>query len=75
MELEDCFELPFRNPFRRKQETLSHFRHRCDRSTAWVKRAFDKMYGGGEVYHRDYRRESTYKQTAKTQRRPGNGLQ
>ena len=71
--LDDTYELPFRNPFLGKDETLAHFNHRCDRSTAGFKRDMYRMLGSGGVYKNYYKREQ-YSHSAKTQKRAGSGL-
>jgi hypothetical protein len=72
MELEE-FDLPFRNPFQRENETLTHFKHRCDRTTAGLKRDLDRLYGGGGVY-RNYYKQPAHSKSAKTPHRPGNAM-
>ena len=73
MEIEEEFDLPFNNPFKRVNETQTHFNNRCDRSTAGFKRDMYRMLGSGGVYKNYYKREQ-YSHSAKTQKRAGSGL-
>jgi hypothetical protein len=44
------FDMPYRNPFKQKGETQSHFIRRCNRSMAELKRNLRKLFGVGTVY-------------------------
>lgn len=41
---------PFKNEFRNKNETLTQFKHRCDRSTVWVRREYARRFGCGVIW-------------------------
>ena len=71
---DDCFDPPYRNPFQENGETLTHFKHRCNRTMAGLKADQRKLFGGGTVYRNPKNRGGVYLRNAKTCKHAGNGL-
>jgi hypothetical protein len=45
------FDLPFQNPFQKKNETFRHFVARCDKSMLGIKQSAEAFLGSGNMYY------------------------
>ena len=70
---DDTFDLPFKNPFKRENETQTQFNKRCDRSTMGLKRDMFHLFGSGGNYI-NYYQKGYHIRNGKVGKRAGNGL-